>query len=277
MREPALEKAVSVDEFDGTGNRAAAAPAGALLALPPAAPGVSLWWTDLAHPEDEVGRLAAWLSPAEHARAARFGTDALRRKYIAGRATLRLLLGRALDIPPSAVPIRRGIRGRPELTDAAVVLDFNVAHTRGGAVVGMARDLPAGARIGVDVERRDRTVGANRLARKFLAPGEQATLGGLDADERRRRFLRYWTCKEAMSKATGEGLLAPFRQLVVAIGDELTLVAGPPPYTPAAWHLHAVAVPAGFLATVAVWDGGAEGAMPLLGRSVDDAGPRPYP
>jgi phosphopantetheinyl transferase len=51
------------------------------------------------------------------------------------------------------------------------------------------------------VERADRDVGADRLALKFLTARERATLEGRDADERRRRFLHYWTCKEAMSKA----------------------------------------------------------------------------
>jgi len=32
------------------------------------------------------------------------------------------------------------------------------------------------------------------------------------------------------------------------------LAAGPPPYTPADWALHAAVVPDGFLATVALWD-----------------------
>jgi 4'-phosphopantetheinyl transferase len=94
---------------------------------------------------------------------------------------------------------------------------------------------------------------ADRLARKFLSAREQAALEGLDPDTRRLRFLRYWTCKEAMSKATGDGLVAPFSRLTVGIGTELTLLAGPSPYAPEAWRLHAIIVPPGFLATVAIW------------------------
>jgi hypothetical protein len=33
----------------------------------------------------------------------------------------------------------------------------------------------------------------------------------------------------------------------------LTLLDGPAPYLPQAWQLHAIAVPAGFFATLAVW------------------------
>jgi 4'-phosphopantetheinyl transferase len=96
-------------------------------------------------------------------------------------------------------------------------------------------------------------VNADGLSRKFLSPPEQATLSPLPADERRRAFLRVWTCKEAMSKATGDALAAPLRHLEVSQSGGLSLVAGPAPYTPSDWSLHAVDMPGGFLATVAVW------------------------
>ena len=51
------------------------------------------------------------------ARAARFGTDALRQRWMAGRGALRTVLGRTLGIDPADVAIARGVRGRPELAD----------------------------------------------------------------------------------------------------------------------------------------------------------------
>ena len=231
-------------DADGTGEPAA---------LPSPVRGVALWWSDLAHPADEIERIAPWLSPVETARVARFGTAALRGKYIAGRATLRLLLGRALGVAPASVALQRGVRGRPELAGAAAMPDFNVSHTKGGAIFAIAHGLPGPFRIGVDIERHDRRVDADGLARKFLTAREQASLQGADADARRERFLRYWTCKEAMSKATGAGLVAPFARLDVDATAALRLRDGPPPYLPDAWQLHAIAVPAGFLATLAVW------------------------
>ena len=67
-------------------------------------------------------------------------------------------------------------------------------------------------------------------------------------------FLRAWTCKEAMSKATGDGLLAPFREIDVDSGAVPGLNAGPPPYLPSAWMLYAAPVPEGYFATLAIWD-----------------------
>jgi hypothetical protein len=56
-----------------------------------------------------------------------------------------------------------------------------------------------------------------------------------------------------MSKATGDGLIAPFGRLDVALSDAPRLLDGPPPYVAAHWTLHHAAVPAAWIATIAIW------------------------
>ena len=221
--------------------------------LPSPAEGVTLWWCELERRPDELVTIAAMLSPTETARAARFGSDALRNRWMAGRASLRDVLGRTLGIAPAAVEIRRGVRGRPELADRGARIDFNVSHTRGVALLAIARDVPPATRIGVDIEHAEREVGVDMLQKKFLTPDERELIAPLSPDSRRRRFLHYWTCKEAMSKATGDGIIAPFGRLEVELADAPRLRAGPPPYVPADWSLHAAEVPAEWFATVAIW------------------------
>ncbi|HKW81284.1 MAG TPA: 4'-phosphopantetheinyl transferase superfamily protein [Casimicrobiaceae bacterium] len=231
-----------------------AAPAGPIALAAPDA-GIALWLCPLdPHGDDDADALAGLLSPAELARADRFGALSLRKRWIAGRATLRRLLGDALGIAPAAVAIGRGVRGRPQLA-AEHGLDFNVSHTGDVALIGIASGLPIGSRIGVDIERHDRTVDADRLARKFMADAERAAMNTLDADARRRHFLSLWTCKEAMSKATGDAMSAPFRKIAVALDGGPRLIAGPPPYLPQHWRLVVAAVPADFIATVVIWRG----------------------
>src|SRR5450631_3824477 len=106
--------------------------------LPSPAPDISLWLCLLDRPPPEVEALAQTLSQQEHARAARFGTDLLRRRWIAGRATLRRVLGRSLGIEPHAVALQRGVRGRPEIAGMRDI-DFNISHTEGIALMGIAR------------------------------------------------------------------------------------------------------------------------------------------
>ena len=211
------------------------------------APEVSLWWCVLDAPELRLAAFASWLSESEHARMRRFGTDRLRERYLIGRGTLRWLLGDSLGIAPRDVAIGRGVRGRPQLADFPHV-DFNVSHTGDRAMIGIAWQ----ARIGVDIERSDRLLNAPGVARKFMSATERAALP-VDADDSRRQLLRLWTCKEALSKATGDALSAPFARIELTLVPELRLVAGPPPYLAPDWSLHAVDAPDDYLATVALW------------------------
>src|SRR5262249_47732309 len=108
--------------------------------------------------------------------------------------------------------------------------------------------------VGVDIERGDRVVNADGLARKFLTDRERSMLSPLTADERRLAFLRLWTCKEAISKATGDALSAPFREIDVDIAEAPTLRDGPPPYSARDWRLFAASVDDAHIATVAIWN-----------------------
>ena len=236
--------------FDFVGSRS-------VRELAPVAEGIALWWCELDCDANDTGGIAQCLAPAEHDRAARFGTERLRRRWIAGRACLRCVLGRVLGMAAIDVPIARGARGRPELRGIHAAMDFNVSHTRGVALIGIASTGVSDLRIGVDVEHAARQIGADRLARKFMSMRERQAAAAMLPEERRRSFLRSWTCKEAMSKATGDGLLAPFRELDVDLGAAPRLRAGPLPYRPSAWTLYAAPVPEAYFATVAIWDRGA--------------------
>ena len=124
--------------------------------------------------------------------------------------------------------IVRGLRGRPQLSDThRSDIDFNVSHTRSTALFAITR----GRRIGVDIEHGDRTLNVEGVARKFMTRPRADAAGGAATPTRgARELLLLWTCKEAMSKATGDALAAPFRQMDVDTARGRVLVAGPAPY-----------------------------------------------
>lgn len=225
--------------------------------LPAPAAGVAVWWCGTQASDDAFAVLRSWLSEAERTRAARFGTASLARRYAIGRAALRYVLGGLLGCAPADVPIERGERGRPRLAQGAA-LDFNVSNTLDVALVGVC--ATPDRRIGVDVEHAARALRHRGLARKFCTPRELAALDLLDEPAQRRRFIRLWTCKEAMSKATGDALAAPLRRLDVEVEPVLRLVDGPAPYAPGNWSLLDAGAPDDYVATVALWrESGAEG------------------
>ena len=237
---------MSLEENRASGN-AVGAPSGIDVVDSPE-PETELWWCSVAPVEARLQAFARWLSPAERERAARFGTPQLRDRYVMGRGTLRSILGRALGTDPASVEIVRGTRGRPQLAGTPA-LDFNISHTAGVAIVGVTRR----GRIGVDVERLDRTINVAGIARKFLTSSERNAIACIDADAGRRQVLTLWTCKEAMSKATGDALAAPFGAMNVTLDGNRALRSGPGAYRPEHWSLHAAGVPSDYVATVALW------------------------
>ncbi|MDX3528789.1 4'-phosphopantetheinyl transferase superfamily protein [Streptomyces sp. ID05-39B] len=149
----------------------------------------------------------ALLAPAEHDRLARFRFARDRAQYAVGHALLRTALTWCHpDIPPRQWEFRTTWHGRPELAGrtAETGLRFNLSHTPGAAVCVVTR----GTDCGIDVEES----AAHRTLRlpKVLAPAEAAALARLPADGQADALLRYWTLKEAYTKALGLGLAHPF-------------------------------------------------------------------
>jgi 4'-phosphopantetheinyl transferase len=151
---------------------------------------------------------AALLSKDEHDRLARLRVPAARHDALVTRALVRRALSaHVVGVDPRAWIFRTGRHGRPEIASPAggPRLRFNVSHTSGLVVVGIT---PRRA-IGVDVEDLGRQRRADAVADRFFAPLEAARLRALAPAARRRRFIAYWTLKEAYVKARGLGLRLP--------------------------------------------------------------------
>jgi 4'-phosphopantetheinyl transferase len=121
-------------------------------------------------------------------------------RFVITRATLRVLLGQALVLSPTAVAIGYNAFGKPQLADAGS-LKFNVSHSGDVALIALAD----GAAIGVDVEQRGDGISAQALLDQIASPNEQAALSVLPNPDRTPALLRLWTLKEALLKAQGLG------------------------------------------------------------------------
>lgn len=155
--------------------------------------------------EPDVAPLLAMLDRSEQARAARFKFPRHRVQYVAAHALTRLALGRRLAADPSAIGFLEGANGKPvaQLDHRPAGVSFNLSHTEG--MVGVALLAVPGVPVGFDVEPLDRTV-EMEIADRFFRPEEVAWLATLQGAEQQRGFLRLWTLKEALIKATGEAL-----------------------------------------------------------------------
>lgn len=130
---------------------------------------------------------ASLLSEAELASAARFRFEADRRRFIAGRAALRRLVG--------PVELTTGTHGKP----AAPGIEFNVSHS-GERVLVAVGEVP----VGVDVEQIDARRGVTEIAARYFSAIERAWI---DAQpDPLRAFFQMWTRKESVMKADGRGV-----------------------------------------------------------------------
>ena len=79
------------------------------------------------------------------------------------------------------------------------------------------------APLGVDVEFEKPLTDWRAVAARFFSPAERAQLAALAEADREHGFYRCWTSKEAVIKATGEGLSAELTAFDVSLGEPRVL------------------------------------------------------
>jgi len=180
------------------------------------------------------------LDSAERERAARFHFEEDRRRFIHGRAWLRLRVAELLGMEPAAVAFTPvGERGKPavlsnvggsllptvasklaptgasaatgassnvggSLLPTGTLPTFNLSHS---AQHGLLALHAGGLPLGVDLELARPFERAARIAaRHFNAAEAAAVAAAAEGAEREAVFFRTWTRKEAYLKLTGLGL-----------------------------------------------------------------------
>ncbi|MGD0239714.1 MAG: 4'-phosphopantetheinyl transferase superfamily protein [Streptosporangiaceae bacterium] len=178
-----------------------------------------VWW---ARRQDAAPRHLALLDETERRRWTAYRHDADRERFLAGCALAKAVLARYAGLRPVDVRFDRTCgecgepHGKPAMPGGS--LEHSVAHS--GDLVAVA---VTGNPVGVDVEQLDgraHPLGGDgdpeALARLVLSGAEQAVLNAIPPAGRARAFLVAWTRKEAVTKATGDGLRAAFSEVVVA-------------------------------------------------------------
>jgi 4'-phosphopantetheinyl transferase len=161
-------------------------------------------WTAPVPALEHAGRLEALLSPAELERAARLKVERIREQFCASRGMLRALLARYLELSPCEVPITYEPSGKPVLDASVPDWQFNLSHSESLAVYAFTR----WRRIGVDVERLRPIPNLEGIVERFFSSRERETFFALPPTQRQQAFFRAWVCKEAVLKATGQGVPA---------------------------------------------------------------------
>ncbi|SDQ31188.1 4'-phosphopantetheinyl transferase superfamily protein [Pseudovibrio sp. Tun.PSC04-5.I4] len=150
----------------------------------------------------------------------RFQRDKL--AFALARHVTRKVLG--ADQP--ALAFSRHAKGKPFLPG---FYPFNISHSGGLVAVAFAPPGP----LGVDIEHMRHDSDVDDLVSVVCHSQERQFIAGITSKERVRSFYRCWTRKEALLKATGEGLRDDLSSIdvrlaetspIINMGDQVRLI-----------------------------------------------------
>ncbi len=177
-----------------------------------------VWSLPLDVSQSSVASVTEYLSPDERQRADRFRFEVHRNRFILGRGLLRVILGSYCDLPPEKLRFNYGPNGKPELAPveggrrAGGPPHFNLAHSEGVGVLAVTQTGP----VGVDIEHVRRLVDFKELVSQFFSAREAAEFLELEKEQQPAAFFNLWTRKEALLKATGEGIAHSLNRVEVS-------------------------------------------------------------
>ena len=200
-----------------------------------------------------VSEFAPWLtvlesvlSVAERARADACRTEHLRTACVVRHGLLRMILGRQWGTRAADIEFERTLRGKPFCPGASQ--SFSVSHS-GDLAVFAVGSTPW---IGVDVEKIRPIPEFEELALCYFSTREYRSLLALPPTDRERGFLACWTAKEAILKATGEGIYGGLVQAEVSVSCRPAAILRIESENTAEWRLRSFVPLIGYLAAVAV-------------------------
>lgn len=177
----------------------------------------------------------------QRAQRLRFKEDA--RDFILYHACQRIILSKYLVLPPQAIHIATQKKGKPYILNSPI--RFNLSHTQNLALLAVTHEIE----VGVDIEKNSASRNYLAIAQRYFHPQEYHALLSIPQNtERQALFYRFWTAKEALVKATGEGLASGLKNIKLTIDAAHNLNTSLKNCI-----LLELPMPENYIATVAVW------------------------
>ncbi len=206
---------------------------------------INLWHGQVCNQSNEFYR---FLDRDEKAYVSRLANQDMQQRYIQVHGQLRCLLAESLSVDPVTLTIAKAEFGKPYLPDYPTV-QFNLSHSADYYAVVITHDVP----VGIDVELFKARKNYSGLAEKCFAEGELTFWHSLPKDRQADVFFRFWTCKEAVVKATGRGIALGLSQCVIDLDTQARLRQIPADYGDAEqWSVQELNLAQGVYAALAV-------------------------
>jgi 4'-phosphopantetheinyl transferase len=185
---------------------------------------VHIWRAGIDLPAERIQELEKKLSPDEMLRAEHFRFETDRSRFIVARGILRLILAGYLNIEPGLISFSYAENGKPRLQNifSKKGIQFNLSHSEGLALYVFSR----WHEVGVDIEFIREISEMEQIVEQFFSIRERTLYDRLPGREKHVMFYSWWTRKEALTKAVGEGLSYPLDS-IDALSDEEKSVESP--------------------------------------------------
>jgi 4'-phosphopantetheinyl transferase len=178
---------------------------------------------------DVAGRplaaLYGLLSKEERERAASFGFDLHRDRFVACHGMLRIVLSQYVRCSPKAIEFCLEGNG----------VQFNLSHFEDSVLIAVT----AGASVGVDLESVRELPDMTQVACHCFSESEVAALSMVEPKCHSMVFFTCWTRKEAFVKATSEGLSRHLNSFSVSVDPDIrSIQMDGVPAADSIWRLH---------------------------------------
>lgn len=210
---------------------------------------VHVWRVPLNRENCELASLFDLLEPWEKERAWRYRFETHRERFIAGRGSLRVILAQYLGEDPKELKFTYSSNGKPALQigEDESRLQFNLSHSENLALIAVS----TGGSLGIDVEHLRPIPDAEELVARFFSRREQREFSALPKGQRTLAFFNLWTRKEALLKATGEGIAHSLHRVEVTfLPEQAAEFLALPEGAAADWHLQELDAAPGFIAAL---------------------------
>jgi 4'-phosphopantetheinyl transferase len=170
-------------------------------------------WSGIYNEADQYSGRTLARDEQERSEKFRFAND--RGMFLYSHSLLRRLLARYACLLPEEIEFGYTKFGKPYLQQrpGSERIDFNLSHSGKVVLIGVTKNLP----VGVDVEKIKPLADMSQIAARYFSDSEQSDLSTLSGAARTAAFYHCWTRKEAVIKASGEGLSMPLDTFRVSL------------------------------------------------------------
>jgi 4'-phosphopantetheinyl transferase len=168
--------------------------------------GIDVWNVSINPLLPVPGACLAVISADEVARANRYYQQKDRSRFMLSRWALRTILAKYIGVQPAEIEFEDGKNKKPHIkNNGGLDLHYNMSHSSGHILLAVSDKV-----LGADIEFINTDFGYSEVLADNFSPAE---VNYIKETDHINRFFTLWTRKEAITKATAQGLDCDLRLL----------------------------------------------------------------